>query len=193
MPPPCGRGADGLGQQQAPIRGGRKQTPPAAFLDQVLVVFGRLEAQQRELEAVLAAGFAVATAAVAAELGEDGHDLIGKVDRRFVAEMDDFDLNLSGRTSGRRGRDRGCAIGQRRDEAGRVDRDNALGRDRIAGRTAQVADLPAGILAVDDELLASVAAVERDGAVDKSPGLNLHLDQLARVAEALRLRHGGRG
>jgi len=47
--------------------------------DQVFKVFCRLKAQQRQLEAVLAAGLAVTAAAVAAQFGEDGNYLIGEV------------------------------------------------------------------------------------------------------------------
>ena len=54
----------------------------AIFLDEGLVIEFRHEAEQRQGEAVLAARLAVAAAAVAAELGEDRHDLVGEVDRQ---------------------------------------------------------------------------------------------------------------
>ncbi len=77
--------ADRLEQQQALFGRSGEQPPAATLLDQVLEVLARLEAQQRQLEPVLAPRLAVATAAVAAQLGEDRHDLIRKVDRHFVA------------------------------------------------------------------------------------------------------------
>ncbi len=75
--------ANRLQQQQAPVRRGGKQPSAATFFHQMFEVFSRLEPQQRQLEAVLPAGLAVAAAAVAAQLGEDRHDLVGKVDRRL--------------------------------------------------------------------------------------------------------------
>ena len=82
----------------------------------MLVIFARLEAQQRELETVLAAGFAVAAATVAAQLGKDGHDLIGEIDQRIVAEVNHRHFQRSGRTLSRTGCDRRRAIGSRDDE-----------------------------------------------------------------------------
>ena len=60
-----------LEQQQALIGRGREEPAAAAFLHEVLVILLRLEAEQRQAEAVLAARLAVAAAAVAAVLGED--------------------------------------------------------------------------------------------------------------------------
>ncbi len=70
-----------LGQQQALLGRGREEPPASPFLDQRLVVERRLEAEQAEPEPVLTARLAVASARVAAELGEDRHDLVGEVDR----------------------------------------------------------------------------------------------------------------
>src|SRR5688572_1914127 len=53
----------------------------------MFVVLRRLEAEQRKFETVLPAGFAVATAGIATGLGENRHDLVGKVDRRNIFEL----------------------------------------------------------------------------------------------------------
>ena len=64
---------------------GGKDAPAAIFLDERLVIEFRHEAQERQGEAVLAARLAVAAAAVAAELGEDRHDVVGEVDRQVCS------------------------------------------------------------------------------------------------------------
>src|SRR5438309_592652 len=73
--------AGGLEQQQAVVGGGEEQAPAAALLDQGVVIEGGVEAEQRQFEAVLAQGLAVAAAGVAAELGEDRHHLVTEADR----------------------------------------------------------------------------------------------------------------
>ena len=183
--------ADRLGQQQAAVGSGRKQPPAAAFLHQVLEVLGWLKAQQRKLEAVLAAGLAVAAAAVAAQLGEDRHDLIGKVDRRLVAKVGDRGLDRSGRSGGTGGRDRGRAIGLRHDQPGAVNPDHARGRDLVRCAAAQIAQLTAGVLAGDDQLLPGVLAVERETAVDVAAAVDRDFLEHARVAQSGRFGGGG--
>ena len=76
-----GRAAGRLQQQQAFARRGGKEPPASSLFHQEFVIVLRNKAQQRQLEAVLAAGLAVAAAAVAAELREDGDDLVFEVDR----------------------------------------------------------------------------------------------------------------
>ncbi|MBI3331425.1 MATE family efflux transporter, partial [Candidatus Peregrinibacteria bacterium] len=73
-----------LEQEEAIIRSGGEEPPAAGFLDDGHVVEVGLEPQQRQTEAVLAAGLAVAAAAVAADLGEDRHHLVGEVDRQVL-------------------------------------------------------------------------------------------------------------
>ena len=80
-------------EQQAGVGRGGKDPPAAPFLDERLVVEGRLEAEQAQPEAVLAARLAVAAAGVAAELGEDRHDLVGEVDRQPRGEVLDGHRN----------------------------------------------------------------------------------------------------
>src|SRR5262249_6734862 len=78
--------AAGLDQEQAALRGRREQAPAACLLDQGVVIEVGLKTEQRQLEAVLAAGLAVAAARVATQLGEDWHDLVGEVDRQILIE-----------------------------------------------------------------------------------------------------------
>src|SRR5207253_1923193 len=72
-----GDGAAGLQEEQAMFRRGGKEPPATVFLDQRLVIEFGDEAEEREGETVLPARLAVATARVAAELGEDRHDVVG--------------------------------------------------------------------------------------------------------------------
>ena len=76
-------------QQQAALRRGGRQPAAAPFFHQMLVIFARLEAQQRQPEAILPAHLAMTAAGIAAELGENRHDLIGEIDRRIIGEMRD--------------------------------------------------------------------------------------------------------
>src|SRR5207302_9961490 len=78
-------------QQQTVFRRRRKEPATARFLHEVFVVLRRLEAEQRKSKPVLAARFSVAPAAIAAGLGEDGNDLMRKIDRRDFVEMLDDD------------------------------------------------------------------------------------------------------
>ena len=135
---------------------GREEPPAAAFLHQVLVVLVRLEAEQRQLEAVLAAGLAVAAAAVAAELGEDRHDLVGKIDRApRCRRLTTVTLSVPAGPCAGRGRDRGRAVGQRASRGPTLSIRNDARRHRLRSATAagQIAQLAAGILAGDDQLL----------------------------------------
>ena len=47
----------------------------------MLIVLLRLKTEQRELEAVLTARFAMTAAAVAAAFGQNGHDVVREVER----------------------------------------------------------------------------------------------------------------
>ena len=148
LPPPWGTRPVAFSRKQARVRGGGEQPPAAALLHQGLVVEVRLEAEQREPEPVLAARLAVAAAGVAAELGEDRHDLVGEVDRQvlvgvldrqrdghaLVAELCD---ELCGRRWPSAGRGRWAARGRpcrRRRRTGRRRSGLATGR-RSASRS----------------------------------------------------------
>src|SRR6185436_6139998 len=84
-----------LADQQAPLGTGRKDAAAAGLFDQRVIVGGRIEAEDRELEAVLPAGLAVAAATVATELGKERHHVAGKIDARiFLKTGDDVrDIN----------------------------------------------------------------------------------------------------
>lgn len=108
---PVGDRSGGLQEQQALLGRRRRDPPSAGFLEEVLVVLGRFEPQERELESVLPAPrLGVAGAHVAAGLGEDRHDVVGEVDR--PSRRDD----LGGREASGRGHD---PQQQQRDEARR--------------------------------------------------------------------------
>src|SRR5205809_81062 len=77
LPPPCGMAPVGLSRTKLACGGGG-HTPSARFARQREVVDHRLEAEQRQLEAVLSRRLAVAGARVAPELAEDRHNLIGE-------------------------------------------------------------------------------------------------------------------
>ena len=68
-------------QKQALLRRSRKDTATTRLLHDVLIVLLRLKTEQRELEAVLPARFAVAPAAVAAAFGQNGNDVVREVQR----------------------------------------------------------------------------------------------------------------
>ncbi len=185
--------ADRLEQQQALIRRGRKQPPAAALFDQVLEIFPRLEAQQRQLEAVLPARFAVAAAAIAAQFGEDRHDLIGEVDQRLVAQPLDANFRRAGDALGRLGGDRRLAVGQRNDQARGVDAHDAGRGDLVLDRPGQVVELAAGEAAGDRQLLPGVLAAKRKPAVRRAAGVDLQRFQLAGLTEPLGGGGGSQG
>ena len=137
LPPPWGTVAGRLGQQQALLGRGREEPAAAAFLDQRLVVELRLEAEQGEPEAVLAARLAVAAAGVAAELGEDRDDLVGEVDGPPVGELADGDRH-PGFPPSRSDRDRRRPVPSRHDQAGGVDRGHPGVRAGVLGQPGQV-------------------------------------------------------
>ena len=71
-----------------------KQPSATSLLHQEFVIVLGIKSQERQLEAVLAAGLAVAAAAVAAELREDRDDLVLEVDRNLSATALDADRQL---------------------------------------------------------------------------------------------------
>jgi hypothetical protein len=68
-------------QQETVFGVGGKDSAAPVLVYEELVVFIRVEAEQRESEAVLTISFSVAASGVAAQFGEDRNDLIFKVDR----------------------------------------------------------------------------------------------------------------
>ena len=116
--------SDRLRQQQALTRRGREDAPASAFLhEELVIVFGK-ETEQTELEAVLPAGLAVAAAAVAAELRENRHDLVGEVDRDINRHAGDFDRNLGSDVARGHCFHDGLAILDRRHVSGRIDQND---------------------------------------------------------------------
>ena len=63
LPPPWATTPVALSSSRLLSGDGGEDAPAAGFLDQGVVIDVRLEAEQRQLEAVLAAGLAVAAAA----------------------------------------------------------------------------------------------------------------------------------
>src|SRR5207248_963353 len=106
------------------FRRGRKEPATPRFLDEVLVVLSRLEAEQRKSKPVLAARFSVAPAAIAPGLGENGNDLIRKIDRRDFVEMLDDDGQRGAQTVRALRRDDSRTITQRCHSACFVDFDD---------------------------------------------------------------------
>ena len=76
-----------LHEQQALVRSRREQPAPPRFLHEMFVILRRLKPEQRKFEAILPARLAVATAAIAARLRENRHDLVRKINRRHMAEL----------------------------------------------------------------------------------------------------------
>src|SRR5205814_1693178 len=115
------------------VRRCREEPASARFHGQMFIILRWLKTEQRKFETILTAGFAVATAGIAAGFGENRHDLVGKVDRRNIFELFDrrrerggqfgfFCLSPSdGERAGVRGSDfggdRSCSFGQRRDSS----------------------------------------------------------------------------
>ena len=179
-----GRATDRLVQQQALAgRRGREATT-TSFLDEELVIFVRVEAQQRQLEAVLATRLAVTATAIAAELGEDRHNLVGEVDRHIVGQTGDGDLQvrLLARRIGRD--DRGGSVGDRSEQPLGVNLDDV---GRLAGEAHLAGMVPHLARAVDprhEQLLAGIAPLYQQPFFGQA-GLNFELGQLARITQSL--------
>ena len=104
----------------------------------MLVILARLEAQQRQPEPILAAHFAMTPAGIAAELGENRHDLIGEIDGRIVGEMRDGHGDRSLLAARRLGRDRRLSVGRGPNQADIIN-------SHDPGRFGRVMDLPGQI------------------------------------------------
>ncbi|MFM7110982.1 MAG: hypothetical protein ACKO26_07540 [Planctomycetota bacterium] len=79
-----------LGQEKACVRRIGHDSPATAFLHQGVEVKFGVESKKTKLETVLAAGFPVATAAIATELGEDWHYLVWEIDRQNLIATGGF-------------------------------------------------------------------------------------------------------
>ena len=74
----------------------------------------------------------------------------------LVADMTDFDGNLPGHALGGPRRDRGLAVGQRRDQASLIDAGDTGRADLVLGLASEIAVLAAVVLAGNDKLHAIV-------------------------------------
>jgi len=89
-------------QEQATLRRGGEQAATAGFLGEELKVLAGFEAEQRELETVLAAGLAVATTAVATmvKIGTISFEkLIGRSTWKCSTRTSAWDFRPSGPTA----------------------------------------------------------------------------------------------
>ena len=156
-----GHAARRLEQQQALVGHRRVDAPAAGFLHQGVVVHVRLEAEQRDLEAVLPAGLAVAAAGIAPELGEDRHDLVAEIDRQVFLDA----LGLDGHPGGVAAvadRDLGFAAGQGQDAAAGQDAGDLLVGHLELGVAGEVGLAIAVQDGGDDQLLGGIASFEGD-------------------------------
>lgn len=138
LPPPWGNCAVAFWSKKASLWGGREDATPPGFIDQRIVINPGLEPEQADLESVLTIRLAVAAARIAAELGENRHDLIGEVHRRPVSKLPDrdfdpcFDAPLPHP-------DRRRAVASSRDQARRLDRRDLRTRTGIPNLGGQAA------------------------------------------------------
>ena len=81
-------GADGLFEQQAGFRNGRKQSSPAAFAGDGVKVVVVVIRKQRELKPALPAGLSVARSRIASESRQHRLNVIVKVDSHGLSPAD---------------------------------------------------------------------------------------------------------
>src|SRR5262245_65263813 len=105
----------------------------------MFVIFGWLEAQQREPESILAAGLAVAAARVATELGKNGHDLIWEIDRDRGVEFLHDNRQRGDQPLGVFHGDGCFAVSERRDEPVRIDAHDAVWRNMVTDLACVIA------------------------------------------------------
>ena len=147
----------------------------------MFVVFGRLKAEEREPEAVLAAALAVAAAAVAAVLGEHRDNMAVELDRRVVAEPLDDQRHAGLGQVGEAGHggdgdhDLALAVRGGNDDAFRGDLGEGFGFDPIDGLPRDVL-LMLGVGSdrngADHKLPASLGADDMDRATPGFPSGN---------------------
>src|SRR5262249_31777100 len=148
-----------LHEQQALAGRQWEQASAAIFFDEEFKIFIRVETEQAQLEAVLTARFAVATAAVAAELGEDRDDLILEVDWYSLVEA--FDMNRPrSRQSVAGDRQRCVAVFRGSHQARRIDIDDAGRLGGVLHLASVIAKLAARITARHVDLLPSITATQ---------------------------------
>jgi hypothetical protein len=147
-----------LQEQQTCFGGGEDDSPTASCLfHEVFVVFFRLEAEQRQGEVLLPTRLAVAAAGVAAELREQGDDLVGEAYLWFVGQAGDLHLDLGGLAveHGTKGR---FALRSRDQPTAGMDGHDASGLGGQRGGAGQVARFAVGRLARHDDLPPTIGA-----------------------------------
>src|SRR5262249_4176685 len=150
----------------------RQKTATATFLYQRGIVGFRLEAEQRQLETVLARCLAVAATAVAAELGEDRDNLVAEVDRQVLVHRFGLDRNLD-RLVGVASDDRSGTVPDGNDAARRADANDLVVGGFVLHVAGQVLQASAVERGGEDDLLGSVAALESDFRRISGEGLDL--------------------
>jgi len=83
-----------LEQQQALVRGGRKDTPAAGLPRDGGVIEGDIEAEQRQLKPILPAGLAMTAAGIASQATQQRHHLGAEIDRPAIPEAGDVHRHL---------------------------------------------------------------------------------------------------
>jgi hypothetical protein len=112
LPAAVSDGAARLRKKQAGIGAGGKDAAAAPFLEQVVVIENRVEAEQRQAETVLTLNLAVAAARVAAEFRKYRHHVVREVDRQRMVHVLGRDRHFHAQAVDRRD-DLGRTIGER--------------------------------------------------------------------------------
>src|SRR4051794_28768297 len=114
---------------------GRSREEPAAaiFFDEGLKIELGNEAEQGQSEAILTTGFAMAAAAVAAELCKDRHDVIGEIDGQVFVHRLGLQRDCH-RLIAERSDELGTPVGERKNAAGGVD----LSQGRIGNLVSDI-------------------------------------------------------
>ena len=160
-PPPCGIWPDILRSSRLCSGAAGKTRRPRAFLDQGGVVGRRIEAEHRQLEAVLPFRLAVTAGGVAAKAAQDRQHVAGVADAAWLRRPRDLDgdrkaLALDLDTN------RGSTIGDRLNHSLGVDAHRWIFRP-IMGSAGQINGAAIGGLAVNQQRLANVQTVQLNG------------------------------
>jgi hypothetical protein len=125
----------------------------------------------------------VATAAIAAELGENRDDLVREVDENFVLKTFYLGRDLARHTLLGSCDDRRFAVGQRGYQTGFVDLHDTGGRNFVLQFPGQVPKLSRRKLAAGDQLLPCIGAAQGKALLGAGASVDFHGSQLAGVAE----------
>jgi hypothetical protein len=143
-------------EEQTAIGRSGEEPASARFLHEMLVIFRRFKAEQRKAESVLARRLAVAPAAVATSLGEDGCDLVRKIDRQHLLELLDVDRDGRVQAVGRSRDDRRRTIADWSDQTSLVHFHDTGRRRFVSRRARHVTQRTIRLVHRDEQLLASV-------------------------------------